>query len=156
MAASTTTPPTDVTYAPQAVFPRQVITQTLTYPDYTTTAVVTLGAGDPAAVPPASPNDAQDAHSLPSSNAGIITGSIVGAIVLALLIWVGCIVRRRIIEAEIYEHERERESAAAAYYAVQEPARTYWPRFPMSIPPPDVPTYRATTPRSDGSPFHDA
>ncbi|KAI1827613.1 hypothetical protein F4861DRAFT_529149 [Xylaria intraflava] len=136
-------------HTPQAVLPRQVITQTITYPDYTTTAVVTLGAGDPSSVPTTPSDDAQSSRNSPSPNAGIITGAVVGAIVLALVIWMGCIVRRRMIEAEIREYENQREAEMAAYDDfLQQPPRTYWPQFPMSIPPPDVPTYRATSPRS--------
>ncbi|KAI2627160.1 hypothetical protein GGS21DRAFT_492998 [Xylaria nigripes] len=146
MAASTTTP---LLGAANTLAPRKVITQTITYADYTTTATVMLGAGDPpSSVPSASPNEDQGSHSLPSPNIGIITGSIVGAILLALFIWVCCVVRRRNIEAEIYQHEQERDSEIAVYQFVQQPAMTYWPRFSMSTPPPVVPMYWATYPRT--------
>ncbi|KAI0487786.1 hypothetical protein F4859DRAFT_269634 [Xylaria cf. heliscus] len=128
-----------------AILPRQVITQTITYADYTTTAVVTLGPGEPSTIPPISPSNSQGSQGLSSSDIGIIIGSIAGAVVLALIIWVGCIIRRRMIEEEIYEYEQE--SQAINYDMTQPPQRTYWPRFPMSIPPPVVPTYRAVPPR---------
>ncbi|KAI0190851.1 hypothetical protein F4808DRAFT_398922 [Astrocystis sublimbata] len=133
------------------ILARQVITQTLTYPDYTTTAVVTLGAAEPSGGPPVSPpvssGDSQGSQGLSSSAIGIIIGSIVGAIVLALIIWVGCIIRRRQIEAEIEEYENE---IVALEYdnMIQRPRRAYWPRFPMSIPPPAVPTYWARPPQT--------
>ncbi|KAI0551811.1 hypothetical protein F4679DRAFT_572111 [Xylaria curta] len=129
-----------------AILPRQVITQTITYADYTTTAVVTLGPGEPSSVPPVSPNNPQGSQGLSSSDIGIIIGSIAGAVVLGLIIWVGCIIRRRMIEEELYE--RENEGRIIIDDMIQLPPRTYWPRFPMSIPPPVVPTYRATTPQT--------
>ncbi|KAI0538400.1 hypothetical protein GGR58DRAFT_513091 [Xylaria digitata] len=129
-----------------ALLPRQVITQTITNDDYTTTAIVTLGPGDPSSVPPASPSTSQDSNGLSSSDIGIIIGSIAGAIVLALIIWTFCIIRRRMIEEEIYEYENE--SQVPTYDIMQPPRRTYWPRFPASIPPPAVPTYWATIPQT--------
>ncbi|KAI1750555.1 hypothetical protein F4782DRAFT_541572 [Xylaria castorea] len=129
-----------------AILPRQIITQTITYADYTTTAVVTLGPGEPSSVPPVSPSNSHGSQGLSSSDIGIIIGSIAGAVVLALIIWVGCIIRRRMIEEELYE--RESESQIIIDDMMQLPPRTYWPRFPMSIPPPAVPTYRATPPRT--------
>ncbi|KAI0190416.1 hypothetical protein EV127DRAFT_469991 [Xylaria flabelliformis] len=130
----------------RAIVPRQVITQTITYADYTTTAVVTLGPGEPSSVPPVSPSNSQGSQGLSSSDIGIIIGSIAGAVVLGLIIWVGCIIRRRMIEEELYE--REDEDQIIIDDVMQLPPRTYWPRFPMSIPPPVVPTYRATTPQT--------
>ncbi|KAI0437875.1 hypothetical protein F4803DRAFT_565713 [Xylaria telfairii] len=129
---------------PNAILPRQVITQTITYADYTTTAVVTLGPGEPSTVPPISPSNAQGPQGLSSSDIGIVIGSIAGAVVLALIIWVSCIIRRRMIEEEIYEYENGGQ--ALDYDMMQPPQRTYFPRFPMSIPPPLEPTYRATPP----------
>ncbi|KAI0419614.1 hypothetical protein F5X98DRAFT_362372 [Xylaria grammica] len=126
-----------------AVLPRQIITQTITNDDYTTTAVVTLGPGNPSSVPPDS--SSQASNGLSSSDIGIIIGSIAGAIVLALIIWAVCIIRRRILEEELYEYENE--SQMATYDTMQPPQRTYWPRFPSSIPPPVEPTYWATPPR---------
>ncbi|KAI1422727.1 hypothetical protein F5Y12DRAFT_786539 [Xylaria sp. FL1777] len=127
----------------QAILPRQVITQTITNDDYTTTAVVTLGPGDPTSVPPVSSSGSQGSNSLSSTDIGIIIGSIAGAIVLGLVIWMCCITCRR-IEGE---NEYENESQMAAYDIMQPPQRTYWPRFPASIPPPAEPTYWAIPPR---------
>ncbi|KAI0401627.1 hypothetical protein F4802DRAFT_609207 [Xylaria palmicola] len=126
------------------VVPRQVITQTITDVDYTTTAIVTLGPGDTSGGPPASTGGSQGPQGLSSSDIGIIIGSVVGAIVLALIIWVSCIIRRRMIEEEIYEYENA--TRVINYDMMQPPQRTYWPRFPMSIPPPVEPMYRATPP----------
>ncbi|KAH8159221.1 hypothetical protein CIB48_g9026 [Xylaria polymorpha] len=144
MAASMKTPAPLAIQTQNAIIPRQVITQTITYADYTTTAVVTLGPGEPSTVPPISPSNSQGPQGLSSSDIGIVIGSIAGAVVLALIIWAGCIIRRRMIEEEIYEYENE--SQAINYDMMQPPQRTYFPRFPMSIPPPLEPTYRATPP----------
>ncbi|RYC59109.1 hypothetical protein CHU98_g7110 [Xylaria longipes] len=136
---------TRVIQTQNAILPRQVITQTITNADYTTTAVVTLGPGEPSVVPSVAPSNSQGSQGLSSSDIGIIIGSVAGAVVLALIIWAGCIIRRRMIEEEIYEYENE--SQAINYTMMEPPQRTYWPRFPMSIPPPAVPMYRATPPR---------
>ncbi|KAF2971662.1 hypothetical protein GQX73_g1880 [Xylaria multiplex] len=146
MASLTTNTILRVIETQRALLPRQVITQTITNDDYTTTAIVTLGPGDPSSVPPASPSNSQGSNGLSSSDIGIVIGSIAGAIVLALIIWVFCIIRRRMIEEEIYEYENE--SQMPPYDMIQPPQRTYWPRFPASIPPPAVPTYWATIPRT--------
>ncbi|KAI3327336.1 hypothetical protein HD806DRAFT_389785 [Xylariaceae sp. AK1471] len=143
MPTSIPTPILRVIHTQNAILPRQIITQTITYADYTTTAIVTLGPGDPTAAPrpPVPPGSPQGSDSLTGRDIGIIIGSILGAAVLALLIWLSCVIRRRMIEAEFDEYEDEDESVAT--YEVQYPQPTYWPRFPMSIPPPAVPTYRA-------------
>ncbi|KAI0908076.1 hypothetical protein F4823DRAFT_625887 [Ustulina deusta] len=130
---------------PQAILPRQVITQTITNDDYTTTAIVTLGPGDPSSVPPVSSSGSPDSNGLSSTDVGIIIGSIAGAIVLALIIWMCCITRRRMAE-DIDEYENEGQDVT--YDMMQPPPRTYWPRFPTSIPPPAEPTYWAIPPRS--------
>ncbi|KAI0111198.1 hypothetical protein GGR51DRAFT_69336 [Nemania sp. FL0031] len=145
MPASTTSPVPGVIQTPNAVLPRQVITQTITYADYTTTAVVTLGPGDPSTPPAVSNNNSGGSQGLSSSDIGIIIGSVVGAIVLALFIWVACIIRRRMIEEEIYENELEAE---IIIYPVTQPQRSYWPVFPMSIPPPAEPTWVARPPEA--------
>ncbi|KAI1119816.1 hypothetical protein F5Y10DRAFT_283758 [Nemania abortiva] len=128
-----------------AVLPRQVITQTITYADYTTTAVVTLGPGDPSSPPAVSTNTSGGSQGLSSSEIGIIIGSVVGAIVVALFIWVACIIRKRMIEDEIDEYENETETTI---YTMQYPPRTYWPEFPRSITPPAEPNYRAVPPEA--------
>jgi len=128
----------------KAILARQVITQIITYPDYTTTAIVTLGPGDPTSVPrPSTPTGgSQDSNGLTSRDIGIIIGSILGAVLLGLLLWVFCIIRRRML---VYEYERGDDIIFP--YEVTEirlPQRAYWPPFPKSIPPPAVPTYVAT------------
>ncbi|RWA13254.1 hypothetical protein EKO27_g1851 [Xylaria grammica] len=143
MASLTTNTVPRVIETQPAILPRQIITQTITNDDYTTTAVVTLGPGNPSSVPPDS--SSQGSNGLSSSDIGIIIGSIAGAIVLALIIWAVCIIRRRILEEELYEYENE--SQMATYDTIQPPQRTFWPRFPSSIPPPVEPTYWATPPR---------
>ncbi|KAK5626635.1 hypothetical protein RRF57_002350 [Xylaria bambusicola] len=120
----------------EAITPRQVITQTITNDDYTTTAVVTLGPGDPSSTPLDSPSDSQGSSGLSSAGIGILIGSIVGAIVLAILVWMCCL-RCRMDNYDDYETEYDRD-----YDIMQPPPRVYV-RFPHSIPPPIVPTYTA-------------
>ncbi|KAI1272480.1 hypothetical protein F5Y07DRAFT_391939 [Xylaria sp. FL0933] len=127
-----------------AILPRQVITQTITNDDYTSTAIVTLGPGDPSSVPLAPSSDPPGSSGLSSTDIGIIIGSIAGAIALGLVIWLCCYARRR-MEEDYYEYEND--SQMATYDIMRPPQRTYWPRFPASIPPPDVPTYVAVPPR---------
>ncbi|KAI1814981.1 hypothetical protein GGS20DRAFT_366484 [Poronia punctata] len=131
----------------KAVYARQVITQTITYADYTTTALVTLGPGDPTAVPPPQPptSGSQGSDVPTSRDIGIIIGSILGTVVLGLIIWM-CVVARRRRLAYRYEYEEE-DDIIYTYdevRQVQQPQRSYWPPFPKSIPPPVVPTYVAT------------
>ncbi|KAI0975938.1 hypothetical protein F4678DRAFT_469708 [Xylaria arbuscula] len=122
-----------------AILLRQVITQTITNDGYTTTAVVTLGSSDPSSAPSASSSGSPSSNSVSSADIGIIIGSIAGAVILALTIWLCCFTSRRIEE----DYEYQDESQMAAYDAMQPPPRTYWPRFPTSIPPPAIPTYTA-------------
>ncbi|KAI1163858.1 hypothetical protein F5B18DRAFT_617553 [Nemania serpens] len=144
MASSTVSLVTVVVQTQNAILNRQVITQTITYADYTTTAVVTLGPGVPSSAPLASPSNAQSSQSLSSSDIGIIIGSIVGAIVLALITWWVCVARQRIRD-KLYQDESE--SQFVYYSTVQLPERTYLRPFPYSIPPPVEPSYRAVPPR---------
>ncbi|KAI1345490.1 hypothetical protein F5Y01DRAFT_320703 [Xylaria sp. FL0043] len=144
MASSITTSVLRAITTQEAILPRQVITQTITNDDYTSTAVVTLGPGDPSSVPLAPSSDPPGSSGLSSTDIGIIIGSIAGAIVLGLVIWLCCYARRR-MEEDYYEYEND--SQMATYDIMQPPQRTYWPRFPASIPPPDVPTYVAVPPR---------
>ncbi|GAP86642.1 hypothetical protein SAMD00023353_2000930 [Rosellinia necatrix] len=141
--------------------PRQVITQTITYTDRTTTALITLGPGDPSSAPSILPADGdggsspQSAEVLSSSDVGIIVGSILGAVILGLMIWACCVARRRKLEAEeryarhYYNNGGGGDDGdeVVAYETLQRPLATYYPRFPMSIPPPAVPTYQAVPPR---------
>ncbi|KAI0503207.1 hypothetical protein F5B22DRAFT_640310 [Xylaria bambusicola] len=115
---------------------RQVITQTITNDDYTTTAVVTLGPGDPSSTPLNSPSDSQGSSGLSSAGIGILVGSIVGAIILAILVWMCCL-RHRMEDYDDDETEYDPN-----YDMMQPPPRVYV-RFPHSIPPPVVPTYTA-------------
>ncbi|KAI0427532.1 hypothetical protein F5Y09DRAFT_28013 [Xylaria sp. FL1042] len=145
MASSITTSVLTAITTQQAILPRQVITQTITNDDYTSTAIVTLGPGDPTSIPLDPPSGSQGSSGLSSTDIGIIIGSIAGAIVLGLVIWACCYACRR--REEEYYYEYENDSQMAAYDMMQRPQRTYWPRFPASIPPPDVPTYVAVPPR---------
>ncbi|KAI0871314.1 hypothetical protein GGS24DRAFT_492340 [Hypoxylon argillaceum] len=122
---------------------KQARQMTITYADYTTTALVTLGAGGPSD-PPVAPTSSNSGGSegLSGTEIGIIIGSVSGVVVLALLVWVGCIVRRRMREAEM---DDETDIETIAY--IQPQRRNIWPEFPMSIPPPAEPTYRAVSPR---------
>jgi hypothetical protein len=61
--------------------------------------------------------------------------------VVALLIWMGCVIRRRVIDEEYRQYRIEQEESMTQY-VVQRPLPTYW-RFPRSITPPLVPTYTA-------------
>jgi hypothetical protein len=127
----------------KAVLARQVITQIITYPDYTTTAIVTLGPGDPTSVPePSAPTGgSQDSNGLTSRDIGIIIGSILGAVVLGLLLWMFYTIRRRM---RAYAHEDDITDIYEPVRDIPQPMRSYWPPFPKSIPPPPVPTYVAT------------
>jgi hypothetical protein len=133
MPKMTTTPAPGVIHI-QTILPRQIITQTITYADYTTTAIVTLGN---TAAPVASDSSSQGSDDLSGSDIGIIIGSIVGAVVLGLLIWLCVVIRRRTLEANDYD------SGDEIIATVEYPRPTYWPRFPTSIPPPVVPHYYA-------------
>ncbi|KAI1114093.1 hypothetical protein F5Y14DRAFT_415381 [Nemania sp. NC0429] len=143
MASSTASLATVVVQTQNAVLNRQVITQTITYADYTTTAVVTLGPGAPSTAPLASPGSPQNSQGLSSSGIGIIIGSIAGAIVLALIMWWVCVARQRIRVKMLHD---EYESQSGYYSTVQIPDRAYLRPFPHSIPPPVEPTYRAVSP----------
>ncbi|KAJ3577814.1 hypothetical protein NPX13_g2751 [Xylaria arbuscula] len=124
----------------QAAIRRQVITQTITNDDYTTTAVVTLGPGEPSSTPldspPASSGGSEDSGGLSSGAVGILIGSIVGAIILALLLWMCCFRKR--MDDDDYDDGTEYH--ITEYDMIQQPQRVL---FPHSIPPPPVPTYKA-------------
>ncbi|KAI8631653.1 hypothetical protein F5Y19DRAFT_463347 [Xylariaceae sp. FL1651] len=138
---------------PNTVLPRQItLTQTITYADYTTTAVVTLGRGGPPTAAAAAPTAGAlpatpDASSgLSSSQIGIIVGSVLGAVVVALLIWLCCVIRRRMIEQD-GDGESEYTVTSSEMREGQTFRRPFiWPRFPQSIPPPPEPTYWARPP----------
>lgn len=140
MALSMTTLVLSAIPTQQAVAPRQIITQTITNDDYTTTAVVTLGPGEPSSAPldpsPASPSGSGDSGGLSSTGIGILIGSILGAIVLAVILWMCCCSRH--VDGDDYDDETEDQ--AVVYDMMQPPRRVL---FPHSIPPPPVPTYTA-------------
>ncbi|KAI1185979.1 hypothetical protein F5B17DRAFT_10237 [Nemania serpens] len=143
MASSTVSLVTVVVQTREAILNRQVITQTITYADYTTTALVTLGPGVPSSAPIASPSNPQSSQGPSSSDIGIIIGSIVGTIVLALILWWVCVARQRI---RVKRLQDEYESRFVYYSTVQSPEPAYLRPFPFSIPPPVEPTYRAVSP----------
>ncbi|KAI0107903.1 hypothetical protein F4776DRAFT_413465 [Hypoxylon sp. NC0597] len=123
---------------------RQVtLTQTVTYADHTTTAVVTLDRGSPptdSAAPPGWSSGAASSDGLGQQQIGIIVGCVLGAVVLGIVIWCCCTKRCGCAPYTIYEEDRGEMS----YYAtdIPRPPRTY-PRFPRSIPPPVIPDYVA-------------
>ncbi|KAI1803943.1 hypothetical protein F4811DRAFT_522283 [Daldinia bambusicola] len=139
-----------ITKAPEytSVVGRQVtLTQTITYPDATSTAVVTLDRGAPPTESPA-PNwnaGAASSDGLSQQQIGIIVGCCIGAAVLGIVIWCCCTNRCGCRPYSIYNDGDE----DVTYFSddmeqVAWPERSYWPSFPRSIPPPVIPTYVAT------------
>ncbi|KAI4866507.1 hypothetical protein F4820DRAFT_447046 [Hypoxylon rubiginosum] len=134
---------------------RQVtLTQIITYPDSTTTAVVTLDRGTPPTESPAPGWSAGAASSdgLGQAQIGIIVGCCIGAVVIGIVIWCCCTRRCGCTPYSVFE--REDRSDEVIYYIdetteVTPPRRSYYPPFPRSIPPPATPTYLAndTTPQ---------
>ncbi|KAI0376944.1 hypothetical protein F5Y04DRAFT_285361 [Hypomontagnella monticulosa] len=138
-----------VTAAPErpSVVERQVtLTQTITYPDYTTTAIVTLDRGAPPTDSPAPSWSAGAASSdgLGQQQIGIIVGCCIGAALLGVVLWCCCTNRCGCTPVTIYDDSDEYYSDEVV--EIQRPRGTYWPRFPRSISPPPVPTYIATDP----------
>ncbi|OTA96798.1 hypothetical protein M434DRAFT_27413 [Hypoxylon sp. CO27-5] len=120
---------------------RQVtLTQTVTYADYTSTAVVTLDRGSPPTDSPAPPgwsSGATSSDGLGQQQIGIIVGCVLGAVVLGIVIWCCCTNRCGCAPYTVYEEDRSDMS-----YTIEEipqPPTSYWPRFP----PPVVPDYVA-------------
>ncbi|KAI0394533.1 hypothetical protein F5Y17DRAFT_466256 [Xylariaceae sp. FL0594] len=125
-----------------------VITQTITYPGFTTTALVTLGPAEPTSSTPAqtavpTTGASSDSNGVSSASVGIIVGSILGVILLALLICLCCIARRRML-ALSYRDDDEIVYTVDEITEIRRPHRAYWPQFPRSISPPVVATYVAT------------
>ncbi|KAI1137597.1 hypothetical protein F5Y05DRAFT_75432 [Hypoxylon sp. FL0543] len=126
---------------------RQVtLTQTITYPDATSTAVVTLDRGGPPTESPAPgwSSGAASSDGLGQQQIGIIVGCILGVVVLAIVIWCCCTRRCGCAPYTVYEEDRSNLD----YYdnltvEVSRPQRTLWPVFPRSITPPPVPDYVA-------------
>ncbi|KAI1399231.1 hypothetical protein F4819DRAFT_465661 [Hypoxylon fuscum] len=126
---------------------RQVtLTQTITYPDATTTAVVTLDRGSPPTSTPAPSwsGGAASSDGLQQEQIGIIVGCLVGAAVVGIILWCCCTRRCGCTRYSVYDNP----NASVEYFytppAVTQPRSTYWPAFPRSIPPPPTPTYVAT------------
>ncbi|KAI2615414.1 hypothetical protein GGR54DRAFT_642437 [Hypoxylon sp. NC1633] len=123
---------------------RQVtLTQTITYPDSTTTAVVTLDRGGPPTDSPA-PNwsaGAVSSDGLGQQQIGIVVGCCIGAVVLGIIIWCCCTGRCGCAPYRTYENPHS--SDEYFYTEITRPQRTYFPRFPQSIPPPSTPSYTA-------------
>ncbi|KAI1765700.1 hypothetical protein GGR53DRAFT_255802 [Hypoxylon sp. FL1150] len=127
---------------------RQVtLTQIITYPDATTTAVVTLDRGTP---PTSSPTPTWNAGAvstdgLSQEKIGIIVGCCIGALVLGIVVWCCCTRRCGCTSYTMYEDdEREEVIFYPETPEVAQPRRPYYPPFPHSIPPPATPQYRAT------------
>ncbi|KAI1212034.1 uncharacterized protein F4807DRAFT_417331 [Annulohypoxylon truncatum] len=132
---------------PDIVKRQVVITQTITSPDSTSTALVTLDRGGPTTTSSAASWSAGAASSdgLGQAQIGIIVGCLLGALVLGIVIWCCCTKRCGCTRYTAYEGDSTEE---VIYYTddmvgVARPARA-WPKFPQSIPPPVVPEYVAT------------
>ncbi|KAI0101114.1 hypothetical protein F4814DRAFT_105909 [Daldinia grandis] len=129
---------------------RQVtLTQTITYPDATSTAVVTLDRGTPPTDTPAPSWNAGAASSdgLSQQQIGIIIGCCLGAAVLGIVLWCCCTNRCGCRPYSVYnngENDVIYFSDDMEEVTIAEPQRSYWPRFPRSISPPATPTYVAT------------
>ncbi|KAI1407527.1 hypothetical protein F5Y13DRAFT_174620 [Hypoxylon sp. FL1857] len=125
---------------------RQVtLTQTITYPDSTSTAVVTLDRGAPPTDSPAPgwSSGAASSDGLGQQQIGIIVGCVLGAVVLGIVLWCCCTNRCGCTPYTVYEDDRSDLSTYEEVTEVPRPARTYWSYFPRSIPPPVVPDYVA-------------
>lgn len=126
---------------------RQVtLTQIITYPDATTTAVVTLDRGTPPTSSPAPDWSAGAASTdgLGQEQIGIIVGCCIGALVLGIVIWCCCTRRCGCTSYSVYEDDNTEE---VVFYPpvdeIPQPRRPYYPPFPRSIPPPPTPNYTA-------------
>ncbi|CAJ2503523.1 Uu.00g109170.m01.CDS01 [Anthostomella pinea] len=133
----------------QPVLPRQVVlTQTITYADSTATALVTLDGVGPTAAPAPAVHGSAASDGLTQQQIGIIVGTLIGAVVVGLVIWMFCVARRRrqaYIDA-YFEGWSESSITSSMIADILPPRRSYWPPFPRSIPPPVVPNYRARVP----------
>ncbi|KAI0172969.1 hypothetical protein GGR52DRAFT_546849 [Hypoxylon sp. FL1284] len=133
----------------QEVERRQVtLTQIITYPDSTSTAVVTLDRGQPPTSSPA-PNwsaGAASSDGLGQEQIGIIVGCIIGAVVLGIVIWCCCTRRCGCSSYSVSDDGGSRDEVIYEYEQadITQPRKSYWPPFPRSIPPPPTPTYLAT------------
>ncbi|KAI1474753.1 hypothetical protein K445DRAFT_301214 [Daldinia sp. EC12] len=127
---------------------RQVtLTQTITYPDATSTALVTLDRGAPPTDSPAPTWSAGAASSdgLGQQQIGIIVGCCIGAAVLGIVLWCCCTNRCGCKPYSVYnEGDHDVIYFSDDMEEIARPERSYWPRFPRSISPPVVPTYVAT------------
>ncbi|KAH9897105.1 hypothetical protein F4778DRAFT_244541 [Xylariomycetidae sp. FL2044] len=150
--AISTTIITSVAVAQPSIIARQVVlTQTITNLGGTTTAVVTLDRGSPPTdAPPPPSHGSTDSDGLTQAQIGIIVGCCLGAVLVALIVWLCCIVTRRRrayrLYLEAYLDEMGEFTSAASMITIPPPRRSYWPPFPRSIPPPPFPSYRARVP----------
>ncbi|KAI1372446.1 hypothetical protein F4677DRAFT_263013 [Hypoxylon crocopeplum] len=143
---STTLVTTAVLDRPSIMRRQVTLTQTITYPDSTTTAVVTLDRGSPPtdSPPPNWSAGAASSDGLGQQQIGIIVGCCIGAVVVGIIIWCCCTNRCGCTPYSVYEDDHSIEYVYPdEVVQVPRPPRSYWPRFPRSIPPPPVPTYRA-------------
>ncbi|KAI1445448.1 hypothetical protein F5Y02DRAFT_126171 [Annulohypoxylon stygium] len=130
---------------PEIVRRQVVITQTITSPGYTSTALVTLDRGPTSSSTSAANWSAGAASSdgLGQTQIGIIVGCCIGALVLGIVIWCCCTKRCGCSRYTAYENEDEE----VIYYTgdmvdVARPERAW--KFPRSITPPLEPNYVAT------------
>ncbi|KAI1391847.1 uncharacterized protein F4822DRAFT_107042 [Hypoxylon trugodes] len=125
---------------------RQVtLTQTITYPDSTSTAVVTLDRGGPtttSAAPSWSAGATSSSDGLGQQEIGIIVGCCLGAVVLGILLWCCCTRRCGCTPYSVYQEDDDEVETIYETDEIAYPDRVW--RFPRSITPPVVPTYVAT------------
>ncbi|KAI0599535.1 hypothetical protein F4775DRAFT_550276 [Biscogniauxia sp. FL1348] len=135
-----------------SIVARQVtLTQTITYADYTTTAVVTLARGDP----PSTDSPASTSNGITQQQTAIIIGISVSIVVIILLLWL-CYVanrhRRALIAYAYNPNGTSNDGSNDKIIPPPSPAfvrplrGSYYPAFPHSIPPPVQPIYRAVEP----------
>ncbi|KAI0886363.1 uncharacterized protein GGS22DRAFT_160664 [Annulohypoxylon maeteangense] len=129
---------------PDIVKRQVVITQTITYPDSTSTTLVTLDRGSPptSSSTPSWSAGATSSDGLGQTQIGIIVGCLIGALVLGIVIWCCCTKRCGCSRYTAYEDDQEN----VIYYTdemvdVTRPADAH---FRRPIPRPPSQTYVAT------------
>ncbi|KAI1088394.1 hypothetical protein F5B19DRAFT_428855 [Rostrohypoxylon terebratum] len=130
---------------PEIVRRQVVITQTITSPGYTSTALVTLDRG-PTSSSTSDANwsaGAASSDGLGQAQIGIIVGCCIGALVLGIVIWCCCTRRCGCARYTAYENEQGDETTwyTDDTVVIARPPGTY--KFPRSITPPLEPDYVA-------------
>ncbi|KAI1634619.1 hypothetical protein F4809DRAFT_617570 [Biscogniauxia mediterranea] len=159
LAIPSTTAAAETPLVEPSIVARQVtLTQTITYADYTTTAVVTLARGDP----PSTDSPASTSNAITQQQTAIIIGISVTVVVLILLLWL-CYVanrhRRALITCAYNPNGTSDGGSKDGIIPPPSPAfvrssrSSYYPAFPHSIPPPVQPIYRAVEPANQWSAY---